>query len=201
MKYLPAEINLYGLALPPTSTDCLGEECDITRKDGRCFSDRHHLYFYKERFNADGPKSLAYKLRQDPFNIIWIARCRHNNIHQTHEGPYIPGVDVMARFLEEAELLRELGVSAIRLASLELDLDFDNNFKPYATKDAKWQWLPELIERQRAKVSDLGELATIIEVVPPEFTSNPFRVAYRNAPPDVVQHAAKHLASIQQLAA
>ncbi len=137
MGLLPAEIDKNGLALPPTSTDCLGEDCSITNKGGQCYSDRHHLYFYKSRYIAKGHQSLSYQLRQDPFNIIWIARCRHDQLHNTQDGPYIPGDDVMERFLDESALLRDLGVSAIRLASLELDLDFNNKFRPYRPSDHK----------------------------------------------------------------
>jgi hypothetical protein len=140
-------------------------------------------------------------MRHDPFNITWITRCRHDQIHKTQEAAYIPAQDVMERFLDEANLLRDLGVSAIRLASLELDLDFDNNFKPYKPKQLKGQSILEQMEIQKEKVSNYGRLIAVMEVLPPQFIDNPLRVVYTQAPSNVVQSATEYLASAQLLSA
>lgn len=109
-------VNSLGLAIPPQRLDCLGEECPVAEKLGHCFVDGHHLYFRRTKFSNS---ELRSNFRKHPFNQIRLSRCQHSSawpgaIHSKFDETPIPRDDIMQRFLEEAELLQQLGVMSIK---------------------------------------------------------------------------------------
>jgi hypothetical protein len=109
-------VNALGLVIPPQRLDCLGETCPVYQKIGRCFVDEHHLYFPYRKFVAT---ELGEKFRAHPFNRVKLPRCQHNSrwtgsIHKSKDEAPIPSREIMERFLNEADLLQELGVLAVK---------------------------------------------------------------------------------------
>lgn len=108
MKKRPAEtFGVGGLVVPPLARSCFGERCPIER----CYFDLHHLYFEAADYTSKRHSEIARKFRLDPFNIIRMARCAHDEYHQTTSGVPVPELEIMKRFLEEAKLLRDLEVN------------------------------------------------------------------------------------------
>lgn len=103
------------LAITPVSTDCLGDACRIAAKVGRCFIDLHHIYHPGRAYlNHDNP--LYARLRNDPLNVLPIARCRHEDEHDRYRYTQFPPKDVVVQFLAESEFLQSLGVHVKHLA-------------------------------------------------------------------------------------
>lgn len=114
-----ARSDSLGLVIAPPSIDCVGLECRVALQKGRCFIDKHHLYFSEDKFTT---RALTEEFRNHPFNKIKIPRCRHNQYHTQVDTVRIPSDSVMETFLDEAELLRQLGVVTREVLKLELRL-------------------------------------------------------------------------------
>ena len=101
------ETNSFGLVLPPSE-----EELEYLRlfqrpKNRPDSVDRHHLYWPRNLYNTS---KLSNRFREHRFNSIWILMTDHRILHKEYDGVPVPPRDVMTTFLDEAELLDELGV-------------------------------------------------------------------------------------------
>lgn len=194
MVKLPPLINeTTGLAYPPAPLDCL-EECRFASKQA-CFVDRHRLYFSRAIYEANGPNSPENKLRSDPFNIVPLPRCQHEKFHKNYDGPEIPDPEVIDAFLQESDLLRKLGVTAINLACLELEVD-PTKFRPLKLMhiarhrrsfERRHNNLTETIEELKPRLE-------VVEIIPVQVIIDPFRHLYRKAPQEVKSRARQLIA-------
>lgn len=108
--------NGYGLIIPPTAATS-EKRLVSARENGLAFTSWHHIYWPKRVFQAAG--QLACQFRSSPFNVIALPRFQHNEYHARYDesvvrrypGEIIPPEDVMATFLDEADLLIGLDVS------------------------------------------------------------------------------------------
>jgi hypothetical protein len=110
----PAPTYENGLALYPRKRDCVGENCPVRERVGRCFIDRHHLYF--SAFLYENAGDAYRKLRDDPNASVSMARCRHNSLypnawHRKYDYTPLPSRDIVYRFLDESRLLTRMGVT------------------------------------------------------------------------------------------
>ena len=101
------ETTEYGLVLQPSP-----EELEYLRlfqvpKKRPDMVERHHLYWPRSLYFES---KLATDFREHYFNSMWILHEDHTSIHKKYDGVPIPPEDVMDAFLDEAELLVELGI-------------------------------------------------------------------------------------------
>lgn len=115
-----------GLVVPPQQLECQPSQCEVVAKFDRCFIDRHHLYWPHRKFSSS---PLAAAFRAQRFNSINLHRCQHNDLHRRFDESAMPSSDLMASFLDEAELLERLGVVLGALESIELALVTSNKRK------------------------------------------------------------------------
>ena len=101
------ETTSYGLALPPDETMLAHLAEKYKKSTFTQFSDRHHLYWPKSIY-PEG--TIAKKFREHRFNIVWLLRSDHNNIHRHYDGVPPPSPEIMHSFLNEAHVLDELEV-------------------------------------------------------------------------------------------
>ncbi len=104
-----------GLAIPPVLINCYGEDCPVAASEGSCYSDKHHLY-HSLRAYLGHPDPVYTSLRNDPINIITMAKCRHIDEHNRYKFTPFPKKDIAVRLLDESSLLAGLGVSCKWLA-------------------------------------------------------------------------------------
>lgn len=140
------------------------EKCPVVAKIGHCFVDDHHLYFPRSNFIGD---ELTDAFQSDPFNRIRLPRCQHNSaarsaVHSQYERVPKSKREVMARFLEEASLLRELGVVSIKSDGLLAATQ--EEFATESTLQRRWEsW-----EQAQVRLQDLTTRAqTECEVITP----------------------------------
>lgn len=124
MLWQPAPTYENGLAVYPRKRDCVGETCPLRARVGRCFLDRHHLYFSEFLYAHAGPEYML--LREDPNASVTMARCRHNSAyknawHRRYDYTPLPDRKIVYRFLDESRLLTRMGVTVEYMAKdLEL---------------------------------------------------------------------------------
>ena len=106
--------NKNGLVIPPNPARITVERAQSLRD--KSLPDRHHIYFPRVSFLENG--ELAYRFREHQFNSVWLPRFQHERIHRGYDplvrkfpDYLIPSDDVMATFLDEAEILEGLGVN------------------------------------------------------------------------------------------
>ncbi len=117
--------NEKGLVIPPTQLDCIGEECPTALVTGRCFVDEHHLYFPRAKFARN---ELYASFANSPFNIVRMARCRHNSRfsgaqHSMVDDVRLPEEEVVHEFLWESYVLEQIAQLYARLDHLYESLE------------------------------------------------------------------------------
>jgi hypothetical protein len=192
MERLPTP-NKYGLVIFPLSTECpQGKACPLRRIG--CFVSGHHLYFYKEVFERQGPESLPYKLRNNPFNTIPIARCQHNKYERLYLPPAIPEDDIINDFLHQADFLRNLGDAAINLAHIEINLD--NLYSGIKPERHRIPRLSEEFDEGFENIRELGKQALKLDLLPQRTIMNPFDHIYLDADQPVREAAIQIVHSV-----
>jgi hypothetical protein len=142
----------------------MGERCPVAAKSGHCFVDEHHLYFPRAKFTGD---ALTDAFQSDPFNRIRLPRCQHNSgspsaVHSQHHGTPKPKREIMGRFLEEASLLRELGIVSIKSDGL-LAATFEEDASSSTLQRRRESW-----EEAQNKLRELlARAQTECEVITP----------------------------------
>lgn len=115
--------NDLGLALPPPFTDCVPDdehERYIGEQD--CFLDDHHMHFTRVMYDTH-PDARVRQFGQHEFNRILMPRCRHVQWHEwVPNGIPIPRIEVIDAFLDEAQVLKELGIVTRKLVDIEVSL-------------------------------------------------------------------------------
>ena len=175
MGYIPTPHDRYGLVDFPLSKECphvTADQLDLTE----CFLSYHHLYFYKDLYESEGPDSLLYLLRNDSFNIIPIARCQHDLYEDLFLPPEFPRTSVIIEYLHQSGILRTLGDAAMTLARNEINLDdLHNSAIPEWTR---MRLLREKCDKSYEEIRELGKLAVDLELLPYQTIMNPFDHIY-----------------------
>jgi hypothetical protein len=189
--------NSQGLVLLPLPIplECLGsEECRLTGTANGCFTSFHHLYFYKWLYEQDGQDSLHFRLRQDRLNIIPIARCRHDELHDRFAPPPFPRKSVIREFLNESYQLQLLGDVALDLADREIQVR-DLNQCDRLDRHKVFR-LGELCSRDRERVKSLGASVQQAEFISMDASEslfkragNPARQPIRELASQIIQSA------------
>ncbi|HUD05834.1 MAG TPA: hypothetical protein VMR18_02905 [Candidatus Saccharimonadales bacterium] len=112
-----------GLALLPTSTECLGDKCTLANTPLGCYDDLHHLYFWRRTYEKDGPGSLYWRLRHNPFNVIEIARCQHDRIHDQYTPVEFPEPEIVREFFQQSGGLKHFANFTLETARYSLDFN------------------------------------------------------------------------------
>ena len=115
-----------GLVVAPPKLDCLGLECYETMHGDGCFTSRHHLYFPHDVYEET---ELLKEFKNNPFNIVALPRCIHTLYHRQVDYVVPPSNQIMEEFLQQAEILADLGVVTADLMMQDKRLN-----SPYATK-------------------------------------------------------------------
>ena len=165
MSFRPAPTDINGLVRPPQLLDCIGEKCPIVQKKGYCFTDEHHLYWPNEKFMTSG--SLVREFCLDRHNRIAMARCRHNSeisraMHTKYDGAYIPPEDVMVTFLDESELLFDLGVTVKNMARIVRSLLTENSKEKASYPERSINWL----QKYNEDLTHLSKRANNFDFIP-----------------------------------
>lgn len=165
MKEQPAPTDNLGLVKLPRMRDCVGQECPVALKKGRCFTDWHHLYHPFGKFATSG--ALIKSFHDDRHNLVPMARCRHNSTlknaqHNKYGYALIPPVDVMATFLDESAILADLGVTVKNMARIVRSLTAQNNRDRAKNPERSLDWLMLFQD----KLHGLQSQAANFEVVP-----------------------------------
>lgn len=165
MAFRYARTDTLGLVVAPLDTDCVGPECRVALQKGRCFIDEHHLYFSEANFAR---RSLSREFRKHPLNQINVPRCRHDQYHTQVDSARIPDDDVMATFLDEAEILRQLGVVTREVLCLEkrLDCTDSRDLVRITWSDGGPKGFEELLERHKSTQTNYLEQAAKLEIIP-----------------------------------
>jgi hypothetical protein len=175
MGYLPTPHDKYGLVDFPLSRECphvKDDQLDLTR----CFLSYHHLYFYQDLYESGGPDSLLFRLRNDPFNRIPIARCQHDLYEELYLPPEFPKDSVIIEYLHQAGILRGLGDAAMTLARNEINLDnLHNSAVPEWTR---MRQLREKCNKSYEEIRELGKTVVDLELLPHQTKMNPFDHIY-----------------------
>ena len=115
--------NRYGLIIPPEATK-IKYTPERAPQQRRSFIDRHNLYFPKYVFREEGP--LAYEFREQWFNKVWLPRVQHDRLHRRYQPAidqnphiFVPSSEVMATFLDEAQLLDYLQVCVTAVTMID----------------------------------------------------------------------------------
>jgi len=128
MQYRFAPRTEHGLAIPPKQRGCVGESCPVAEKLGSCYVDKHHLYFPRKAYLAQGEDYV--NLRASIHSVVSVARCRHDSSDaraqhgQVYERAAFPKRAVIGRYLEESSNLIALGVHVNSLAE-DIDMYTD----------------------------------------------------------------------------
>lgn len=112
------ETNRFGLVLPPKRSSAKFLSFRPIRRPPAGV-DRHHLYWPRAVYQAD---PLARAFRKSPFNVVWISRVDHEDIHRLYDGVPVPDVDVMEGYLDEAKFLKDLNRTVKEARRLETAL-------------------------------------------------------------------------------
>lgn len=151
----------------PISLECPGEEeCSLSETDDGCFESLHHLYFYEWLYEKGGPDSLYFQLRNDPVNLVPMARCRHDEFHDGYAPPSFPTKKVVKEFLHQSTKLRSLGDAALELASKEIEAR--GLLRSENAKRERILRLGELCEIGHEKLGLLSVQVQQAELLPPE---------------------------------
>jgi hypothetical protein len=192
METMPTP-DKYGLVIFPLSTECpQGKACPLRRKG--CFVSGHHLYFFKEDFERQGPDSFPFLLRNNPFNIIPIARCQHNKYEKLYLPPPIPEDGIIIEFLHQADFLRSLGDAAINLANIEINLEnLDNGIM---LERHRIPQLTEEFDESFENIRELGKQALKLGLLPQRTIMNPFDHIYLDEDQSVREEAIQIVHSV-----
>jgi hypothetical protein len=179
--------NAYGLVMPPPHLDCLLDNC---RYDAKCFVDRHHLYFPRRKFSQT---ELLQQFSDHPFNSVWMSRCQHELYHLNYTEALVPPSETVEAFLEEADVLLQLGVTAIRYANIELGLSSENlrHIVRIACSEHP-EHFEEVRDERFAQVVTLSQSIAgySFELVAPEIVADPLAyIGRRNQPQRLIQMA------------
>ncbi|MEI9913797.1 MAG: hypothetical protein WDN66_02220 [Candidatus Saccharibacteria bacterium] len=126
------ETNSFGLVLPPTTEDLEYLRLFQKPKDRPDTVDRHHLYWPKKLYHST---KLSQEFSEHSFNSIWILISDHRAIHHQFDGVPMPKREVMATFLEEANLLEGLGISMRAIDMIDTALYEDRVVDHQATEE------------------------------------------------------------------
>lgn len=160
--------NKNGLVIPPTPIELSPEQAN--QKGRKSFPDRHHVYFPRVAFLKSG--NLAYRFREHQFNSIFLPRFQHERLHRRYDPLvrdypdfFIPNEDVMATFLDEAELLEDLGVN-VRAVDMINDAIYEDRVRRL---DRTLENREERLEKVSQQMSRLCELTVV-----PRYIKRPF---------------------------
>lgn len=147
----------------------------------------HHEYFFKRLYEDEGPDSPKSRLRNNPFNVISLPLCVHEERHDTYDWPRFPKETVINEFLEQANVLTRLGDAAILLARLtqspdELQISGDSHI--------------ERLNMGHERVAGLGKRVLQMNLLPAEAVSNPFDYTHLRAPQDIRELALGFVQSV-----
>lgn len=117
-----------GLVVAPPRIDCLGPRCFESAFGEGCYVSHHHLYFPEHEYRSE----LEREFRDNAFNIVGIPRCVHTLYHQQIDAVATPSVEVMEQFLQQAEILTDLGVFVTDLAFQEDRLAAPPQTRPWS---------------------------------------------------------------------
>jgi len=111
--------NSLGLVLPPDAEKLTYLSYVNPKKSGPDNATQHHQYWPRKLYQDS---ELAMEFRNHRFNSIWILGQDHINWHNEFDGVEIPPTDVMKRFLEEANILHDLGVCVYSVELMDIGL-------------------------------------------------------------------------------
>lgn len=156
--------NENGLVIPPTQLDCIGEECPTALVTGRCFVDEHHLYFPRAKFARN---ELYAKFAESPFNIVRMARCRHNSRfsgaqHTMIDDVRLPDEEVVHEFLWESHVLTETAQLYTRLESLYEALE-TSDYRKQARNPVRYL---EVVDEFQEELQEHERTVQDFEVIP-----------------------------------
>jgi hypothetical protein len=154
LQHVP-ETNSFGLVLPPSPEDLEYLQLFQRPKHKPDTVDRHNLYWPRSLYVSS---ALAQQFREHRFNSIWTLRRDHNSIHSKFDGVPIPPQEVMSAYLDEAELLDELGVCVRAVEMMDIAIYEGRVRLPKAIKENRQQ----KIETIQSTI----ELVDYFEVIP-----------------------------------
>lgn len=153
MERVP-ETSSLGLVVPPSSDEV--SYLSHNSADRHSLGvDRHHLYWPKIMYCAS---PLTREFRDNRFNVVWIHRHDHNELHSRYDGVPFPDRYVMEAFLEEAKILEALDVS-VRAVEMINEAIYEGRVRKLAAGEAHREHHLEAIQKNI-------ELAEQAEVVP-----------------------------------
>lgn len=162
------------LARVPRQRDCIGESCPVAEQLGRCYTDRHHLYFSKGRFLA--ADNVYQRLRNDKHSIISMAKCRHSSsyqgsVHRLYGVVLFPRFDAAVQYLEESSVLSRLDVMVSSMAN-EIETLTTDNSEQRANDPAR---VAESLHNNLEDYNDLTRRVPTFEVLPARILASSLR--------------------------
>lgn len=165
-----------GIPIAPRKRECIGEDCPLVLKHGRCFEDEHHLLFTAAYYSSIG--GVYAELQADPFMRIRMARCRHNSdyghaMHSQFDFTPLPAREAAYGFLDESRLLRRMG-STVSVISGQVSLYFSSNLKSLYQANLHKNVIESAaeIERQKSVYDYCAKKVEGLEVVPSRIFGN-----------------------------